>query len=160
MTKRSYPVGGQTIVITTTPTLTESSSYVSGDYIGTTSDEMEFANCALYAGGGGWISGAVLIDYALQSVACELWIFDTAITAPADSAAWTVTDAMAKTLVCVIPFSTYYASAANSIAMNADNPRKFICASGSTSLYGAIVTRGAPTLASGDYTIRLFIDQD
>ena len=160
MSKRSYPVGGQTIVITTTPTLTESSSYASGDYIGTTSDEMTFSDCALYAGGGGWISGAVLIDYALQSISTELWIFDAPITAPADSAAWTVTDAMAKTLVCVIPFSTYYASAANSVSMGDGLPKKFICASGSTTLYGALVTRGAPTYATGDLTVRLFIDFD
>jgi hypothetical protein len=93
-------------------------------------------------------------------VAAELWLFDTAITAPADSAAWTITDAMSKTCVMVIPFSTYYASALNCVSMGDGLPRKFKCASGSTVLYGALVTRGAPAYASGDVTVRLWIDQD
>ena len=160
MANKVYPVGGKAIMVEVTPTLTVSASYAANDYVGSSSDDSEYASAALYAGGSGWISGAILIDYALQSVACELWLFDTTVTPPADSAAWSISDADAKNCVAVIPFTTYRASALNSVAHGDELPKKFVCASGSTSLYGCLVTRGAPTLTSGDYTVRLMIDYD
>lgn len=160
MGNKLFPVGGKSVVVSATPVLTVAATYVSGDYVGSTSDEIEFADCVLTPGGSGTIVSAILVDYALQSVAAELWLFDTAITAPADSAAWTITDAMAKTCIGVIPFKTYYASALNSVAMGDNVPLSFKCISGSASLWGALVTRGAPSLATGDYTVRLTIWED
>lgn len=152
---------------TVTPVLTVHATYVAGDYVGTSGAAMEFENCApgistSGGGGGGLVVGARLIDAAVQSIAAELWIFDSAVTPPADSAAWTISDDDAKKLICVIPFSTYYASALNSISEG--NPSggaaRFQCASDSTSLYGCLVTRGAPTYASGDLTVRLTVLPD
>jgi hypothetical protein len=140
-----------------TPVLTVHANYVSGDYVGTSGTAMEFQGCANIAGGGGWIVGAELIDYALQSVAMELWLFSSAVTPPADSAAWTISDADALKLVAVIPFNAgdYYASALNSVCDGAplNGSKRYICES--TSLYGCLVTRGAPTFASGDLTVKL-----
>ena len=160
MANKLFPVGGKATVVSATPTLTVAATYVSGDYVGSTSDEIEFTECVLSAGGSGTIVSAILVDYALQSVAAELWLFDTGITAPADSAAWTITDAMSKTCIGVIPFSTYYASALNSVAPVYNIGLAFKCIAGSTSLWGALVTRGAPSYTSGDLTVRLVIWQD
>lgn len=140
--------------INVTPTLTTHGAYVANDYVGTDGIAMVFANVARVAGGGGFLN-VNLIDYALQSVAGELWLFDTDPTPPADNAAWTITDANSLYLVGVIPFSIYYASAANSNSKPADGLIPFKCAAGSTSLYGCFVTRGTPTYANGDLTFRM-----
>jgi hypothetical protein len=122
---------------------------------------MVFTDAARIINGTGWIVGASLIDYAKQSVACELWLFDTAITPPADSAAWTLTDAHAARKICVIPFSTYYASALNSISDGVPaRPAAFQTLAASKNIYGCLVTRGAPTYATGDLTVILDILQD
>jgi hypothetical protein len=140
--------------IDVTPTLTVHASYATGDYVGTSGVAMVFAGPALSAAGGGVLT-VNLIDYACQSVAGELWLFDTAVTPPDDSAAWTITDAEMKTFVGVIPFSTYYAaSTTNSVAMSANPPIVFKCLAGNK-LYGCFVTRGAPSYASGDLTFRM-----
>ena len=140
-----------------TPVLTVHANYASGDFVGTSATALEFTNAVRTAGGSGTIIGATLIDYALQSVAAELWLFSSTVTPPADSAAWTFTDA--TNCIGVIPFSTYYASAVNSVSTgtipNGNIP--FVLPATATSLYGALVTRGAPTYASGDLTIRLLI---
>lgn len=153
-------IGGNSVNVDVVPTLTVHATYVSGDYVGTSSDAMTFAGCARVNGGTGKITGAVLIDYALQSIQGELWLFDTEPTPPADSAAWSISDADAARCIAVIPFALYYSSALNSVAPVPNLSIPFKCAGGATALYGCFVTRGAPTYASGDLTFRLFIDQD
>jgi len=143
------------------PVLTVHANYAAGDYVGTSGVAMEFALAARKKGGSGIIMGAKLIDSVLASVAAELWLFDTAITPPADSAAWTLSDAHAKRLIGVIPFSTYYASALNSFSFGKpENPFLFTCLAASQSLYGCLVTRGAPAYAAdGDVVIGLSVMQ-
>lgn len=154
-------MGGKTDVISSGAiTLTVHANYASGDFVGTSATPITFAKVALHDGGSGTIMSAVLTDYAVQSVAMELWLFDTTITPPADSAAWTITDAEAATCIGVIPFSTYYASAANSVSYVANVGLPFKCGASADDIYGALVTRGAPSYASGDLTVRLFIFQD
>jgi hypothetical protein len=154
-------VGGSTIISSNSPALTVAATYVSGDYVGTSATAMIFASCARVDAGTGVIVGCTLIDYALQSVAGELWLFDTAPTPPADSAAWTISDAHAATCIGIIPFSTYYATALNSIALGVPAfPLPFTCGAAVRTLFGCFVTRGAPAYASGDLTFRLAIMQD
>jgi hypothetical protein len=104
-----------------------------------------------------------LVDKALQSIGCELWLFDDTVTPPNDNAAWTITDADAAKLVGVIPFSTYYASAANSVSIgsipNGILPFK-VAGAVLKALYGCVVTRGTPTYVTGDLVIRLLIVQN
>jgi len=153
-------VGGEGITVSVNPVLTVAGAYVSGDFVGTSATALIFANAARVAGGSGVIKSAVLIDAALQSAACELWLFDTAVAPPADNAAWTISDAHAATCIGVIPFSTYYASALNSVS-NGIVPNGGIGFSAvATTIWGAIVTRGAPTYASLDLTVRLAIMTD
>src|SRR5512138_3628772 len=85
-------VGGNTVKVEVTPVLTVHAAYIANDYVGTSADAMDFATAARIAGGTGVIQSAILIDRAMQSVACELWLFDTEPTPPADSAAWTIAD--------------------------------------------------------------------
>jgi hypothetical protein len=153
-------VGGHTFCIDVVPVLTIAAGYVANDYVGTSGTSMTFAGCARINAGSGIIIGAVLVDYALQSVPGELWLFDTAPTPPADSAAWTISDANAARCIGIIPFSTYYASALNSVSPVGNLTIGFRCLVGEMALYGCFVTRGSPTYASGNLTFRLRILQD
>jgi len=151
-------VGGEGITVTVNPVLTVAGAYIAGDYVGTSAAAIPFANVVRVAGGSGVIESAVLIDAARQSIACELWLFDTAVTPPADNAAWTVSDGNAATCIGVIPFSTYYASALNSVSSPKGLGIAFSAVA--TTIWGCLVTRGAPTYASLGLTIRLNIMQD
>jgi len=148
------------ICVDNNPILTVAATYVANDYIGTSGVAMIFANCARDNAGTGTVVGAVLIDGALQSVLSELWLFDTAPTPPADSAAWSISDADAVRCIGVIPFSIYYASALNSISPVSGLNIPFQTGAASRSLFGCFVTRGAPAYASLDLTFRLRILQD
>ncbi len=151
---------GNTAQIDVVPTLTVHTTYVSGDYVGTSASPMTFTGASRINNFTGTILSAVLMDGDLQSVACELWLFDTAITPPADSATWTLSDADCARCIGIIPFSTYYASALNSISFAQGVGIGFKTLTSSTSIYGCLVTRGAPTYNSGNLTIRLTILQD
>ena len=151
-----------TKLISVTPVLTSSTdnNYATGDYIGTSLTPMTFA-VVDKEGGSGKVIGCVLIEDAHQHLAGELWLFDTTIVTPADSAAWTITDAEAATCIGVIPFATYYNSALNSVSVGVPTaPLAFKCASDSKSIYGAYVSRDAPDLDIDSLTFRLGITQD
>jgi hypothetical protein len=155
-------VGGHTAVVTVTPTLSTGGTYSANDYVGTNATPMTFA-VGRKNGGTGALISAVLVDAAVQSVAAELWLFDTTVTTPADNAAWTITDAEALTCIGVIPFSTYYASATNGVAMgNVGAGIPFACSSGNANIFGALVTRGAPVYntAGSGLSVRLGVLQD
>lgn len=155
-------VGANSTVVTVTPVLSVHATYATGDYVGQSAAPMTFSGCARVAGGTGLVTSCMLIDYALQSVAGELWLFDATITAPTDSGAWSLSDADMLKCVGVIPFSTYYASALNSVSFGVptSSPIVFKCGSALRELYGCFVTRGSPTYASGDITFRLNVLQD
>ncbi len=145
-------------------TLTTAGAQHANDFVGTDHTMITFAGCARILGGTGLIIGAELVDGDLQSVAGELWLYDTltALEAGADdNAAFTITDAVAKTCIAVIPFSTYYASALNSVSFGVPAfSIPFVCGSASKDLYGTFVTRGAPTYTTNVPYFRLFIIQD
>jgi hypothetical protein len=154
-------VGVNRVIVNATPVLSVHATYVTGDYVGQSAVPITFNSCARVSGGTGTITSAILIDYALQSITGELWLFDTIVTPPGDSAAWTLSDAHAATCLGVIPFSTYYASALNSVSSGVPaSPIAFKCGVAVRELYGCFVTRGSPTYASGDLTFRLNISQD
>ena len=147
--------GSAISVVTVVPVLTSHALYVANDYVGTDHVPMTFT-VARVLGGAGAVLEAVLIDYAAQSVAAELWLFDTTLDTPHDSAPWTLSDAEAATCIGVIPFTTYYADALNVVSMGGNpNPLGFKCGAASQAIFGCLVTRGAPTYAAGDLTVRL-----
>lgn len=152
-------VGGPSTSVTITPTI-GAGSYVSGDYVGVSGVSTEVPNCARVNGGSFFVIAAVLLDKAKASVAGELWFFDAPVTPPADSAAWSLSDADMAHCLGVIPFSTYYASALNSISQIDSGRFKFQCTALTKSVWCCFVTRGAPAYSTGDLVIRLFISQD
>jgi hypothetical protein len=151
-------IGGNTLHPSSNPTLSVAASYATGDYVGTSATPWSWTGCRVSAGTG-QLQSVTVIDKALQSIAGELWLFDRSVTVPNDSAAWTITDADAQFLIGVVPFSTYYASAANSVSSNTGLSMPIWCNSG-TSIFGAVVTRGAPSYTSGDLTVVLGILAD
>jgi len=153
-------VGGKKVVLSLTPVLTVAGVYAANEFVGTSATALVFAGAARVAGGSGKIISATLIDFALQSASTELWLFTTAITPPADNAAWTLSDADCLTCVGVITFATYYASALNSVANAPQTGLPIGFVTPGTTLWGALVTRGTPTYATGDLTVRLVIEQD
>lgn len=153
-------IGGEGDTITLNPVLTVAGAYVANDFVGTSATALIFANAARVAAGSGVIKSALIVDGDMQNVACELWLFDTNVTPPADNAPWTVSDADAAMCIGVIPFSTYYASALNSVS-NGVVPNGGIGFSAvATTIWGCLVTRGAPTYTSGKLSVRLNIMQD
>ena len=154
-------VGGKGLRITVTPTLTVGATYAANDFVGTNNVGMTFAGAARIAAGTGRVIGAILHDYVIAKVAAELWLFTvTPAGLPADSAAFTITDNL--TCIGVISFSTYFASALNSIS-NGDiknGQLPFKCAAADQALYGALVTRGAPAYTNGLVSVSIFVDQD
>lgn len=154
-------VGGNATTITNAPALTVHANYATGDFVGTSGVPITFTGCARVNAGTGLITSCMLIDYALQSVSGELWLFDSIVTPPADSAAWSLSDADMATCIGIIAFNTYYASALNSISFGIPaSPINFKCGASVKELYGCFVTRGSPTYASGDLTFRLSVLQD
>jgi len=91
------------VLVTSTPVLTVHAGYANGDYVGTSGVAQVLLGCARGAGMTGYIRSAVLIDAVSASVAGELWIFDDLVTPPADSAAWTISDADALHCIGIIP---------------------------------------------------------
>ena len=152
-------LGGRVADQLVTPTLTVAGAYVSGDFVGTSATPLAFATAVRISGGSGIIHSAVLVDYAKQSIPIELWIFNATFTPPADNAAWSISDADALKCIAVITFDTWFASALNSVSF-IGNIGKAFKLSGVTALYGALVTRGAPTYATGDLSLTLNILQD
>jgi hypothetical protein len=136
---------------------TAAAAYSSGDMVGTV---QTITSIARVNGGTGKITGIRVEDDAVQSVAGELWIFDATVTAPADNAAWSISDADAQNNVTVIPVALYYASALNSIAPVGNLSLPFKCTGSVKNLFACWVTRGTPTYTANALHIRIFADQD
>jgi hypothetical protein len=151
-------VGGHALTPSFTPVLTVAGAYSANDYVGTSGTTTAITAARINAGTG-WVISARLIDYALQSIAMECWLFNAAITPPADNAAWTLSDADLLKLVCIIPFNTYYASALNSASPGVPvAPAAFTCPASVKTLFPYLVTRGAPTYASLGLTVIFSIE--
>jgi hypothetical protein len=156
-------VGGGGTPILVTPTLSTAGTYASGDFIGTNATPIDFAGAARINSGTGRITGASLIDYAIQSVPIELWVFSGSVTPPNDNAGWGISDAHSALCVGVIAFNTYYASTVNSFSVgNIPNGQlPFKAGAADQSIFGCLVNRGgSPVWANGDLTVRVYFDQD
>lgn len=148
----------QTASIPVSVTLTVGATYATGDHVGTSGTPISFANAARVAGGSGKIVSLVISDPAASTAAAlELWLFNATVTPPADSAAWTISDADSLKLVGVIPIPTtaQFASALNgNMSVNNIN-LQYTCAA--TTLFGCLVTRGAPTY-TGTLQVKLEVE--
>lgn len=152
---------------------TDTNARATGDYCGTDTVPQAFdlSNVITNAGATATIRSVKIVDYTTTAaVALELWLFDRTFTAPADNAAWTVTDADALNCVGVIPIATtgWYASAANKVFTDntANLPvtlspptitEGIQTTAGGTSLFYAIVARGATPAWTTAAGLKLFL---
>jgi hypothetical protein len=135
-------------VVTASPVVVPA-AYHTGDVIG---GLITFAYAANEPGGYGTICSAELIDKAAQAVKLELALFMTTLpgTTLTDNAAFTPADADLLAKICSIKFETYdYDSYANNAtASKGQLVYAYSLPTGVTSIYGVLVSRGAPTYAS------------
>jgi len=156
--------GGFTYLSTSSVVFTDTNARTTGDYCGTSTTPQYFTDVVRGNASTGIIKSINIVDYTTTTaVALELWLFSDTFTAPADNAAWTITDAQANSsFLGVIPISTsnWYASAVNKVYF--DGNLSMVIQPTTNNLYYAIVARGttpAWTTAAG-LTIRLGILQD
>lgn len=131
--------------------------YASGDLIG---GKLTFTNALLRSGGTGTLKTLVLVDQAKQAAAVDLILFnaDPDGTTFTDNVALDIADAdMAKIVGAVsIPAANYFAFSDNNVAVVKDIGLVVKAASGSSTLYGALVSRGTPTYAAAtDLALKL-----
>jgi len=133
--------------ISQTPTVT-AGAYVANDAVG---GLLTFANAARVSGGGGVIKTVVIVDDAGQDVEMELWLFNQTFTAMVDNAPWAPAEADLENLVGVISTEDSaqgWLDAGTPSTITIDVATRYDLAG--TSLFGQLVTRGAPTFAATD----------
>ena len=152
-------VGGAYNTPQATISINVTGTYATGDYVGPSGTATEFTSSVRTSGDSGLIASALLIDNGKQNITGELWLFSANVTAPADNAAWALSDADMAKLIGIITFDTYCNASAQSAAQVTGAAIAFEAIS-STSIWGCWVTRGAPTYAPGDLIIKLSIMQN
>jgi len=104
----------------------------------------------------------LIIDEAKQSANLKLILFDQTFTATADNAALNISDADALNIVAIIdiPAASYVDVGGSTVAV-VNNIGAAIKASGSSSIFGQLQTKDAPTyLAVDDITAKLTVLAD
>ena len=109
----AIPVSQPFVVVSAVP-LIDTNVYAIGDTLHITT--MKFAEC-FDDSRSGYVEKMIIVDAAVQSAACELWLFKAPITAAALNAAHAISDADALQCVGVISSGPYYASANNSVSV-------------------------------------------
>lgn len=142
----------QRIAVTVSGTST--TAYAAGDQVGTM---CTLANAARVSGGTGMIVGVSLQGYNDAMGAWDVVFFDnSSVTLAADNAAFNLaTDADVLESVAIVQLAGAYDLGANRIAQAYNLAVPYFC-SGGTSLYAALITRGAFTNAAGE-TLQLVV---
>lgn len=146
-------------------------AYAIGDVVGADpAANMEFAGCARLKGGGARLLGVTLHKSTKTTTDADfdLYIFDAAPTAIADNAEWLPSDAEARTIVACIRFANADAAqtggstnATGAVWQKSVPALPVVCASTSTTLYGALVARAAHVPASAEvFAVTLHLDRD
>jgi hypothetical protein len=156
------PLGNMVTRTTTVTRAANTTTYASGDNVGSTdSGGYTITNAARISGGSGIITDVFCEwnDVTVTKMQGEIWIFDTAFTEAADNAAFTCTDAEAATIVGIIPF-TFTAGPSQDLTY-VQNLSVGFTTVGSANLRFAVVTRAAsiPIANSSTLTFRFKILQ-
>lgn len=150
------------VLVEYSPTVDTAAAYSVDDYLGVVTTPPSIT-LGRQNGGTGFIHGITVMDKAKLNLPMELWLFDTTFTAPANNAAWAVSDTEVLTAICQIGWSNYAITANNSIAVLRGLNQPFKCAAGSTLAYVALVVRataGSAFGTSSDIKVRLLISQN
>jgi len=133
---------------------------------------LTFSNCARRKGGSGFVLGATAIDSANQTTKPQLtlYIFDTSVTAAADNAGFTLSDADAVNLIGSFQFTGFEAldetaaaggNAKDEALPESGGPFAFRCITSGQDLYGLVKVENAYTPVSGEiFSFRLHLLQD
>ena len=154
------PVAGPaTLRATQAPTITSGSAYAAGNAVG---GLLTFSGMARVSGQGGVLQAAVLRDKAGQNVGYDLFLFDSAPTAPTDKSAVALAAADLAKCVGVVSFSGAALGAASTMGViTASGVGLAFRLTSGTSLSGILVTRGTPTYAStSDVSVDLLVLPD
>lgn len=143
------------VEVSATPTL-DTSAYASGDSLHTA--VLTFENAVRVAGGSGYIDKMVILDKAKQSATGVLWLFRATVTPATANAAHSISDADAAKCVGYVQFGPYKESALNSVSNRVGVNHPFEV--DGTSLFGILVTEGAPTYGASDLVVTLGISQN
>jgi hypothetical protein len=110
------------------------------------------------SGGAGIITDAVITASAGTAYQGEIWVFDQAVTAVNDNAAFTASDGEVQTIVGVIPFNTTDITAANSISYVNGLNIGYTC-SGTANLRFLVKILNAPTPGASEVlSVRIKVD--
>lgn len=154
--------------VSATPTI-DTSAYASGELVG---GKLTFTPAVKQSTSTGYVVSVRMTDKAAQAIDFELILFaeNPSNTTFTDQAAFDLHDSDIAKVVAVVALdssSTNYAYADNSIHYvgNLVVPIRGLDTSatpqGTKTIYGALISRGAPTFATtGDVTITLGIAQD
>ena len=151
--------GPISIRVTSTQTVT-AAAYSSGNCVG---GKITFSNAVRVAGQGGVIAGVTIRDKAGQNVPYDLFLFD------ADPTNTTITDKIAVAIntadlakvIGVVSLTGIVLGAASTMGVLTNAPSLGFKLGSGTTMYGILVTRGAPTYAStSDVSIDLTILPD
>ena len=157
------------VAVTTTLTRpADTASYAAGDSVNTSTSEptaLEFAGCTRQEGEGGYLNEVQIETSAVQfaSKTVRLWLYNaTPATLTNDNAAMLLDwDDRAKRLGYVDVTFDAVVGASDMVMGKASPMYQFVCASGSTSLYGLVQTLSAVTdpANAGVFNIILHIVQ-
>jgi hypothetical protein len=148
-----------TNTIASTPTVSTTPAYTSGDSVG---GKISLASAVRLAGTGGTITSVTITDKGKQSAATDVVFFnaDPSNTTFTDNGALTVHDTDLLTIIGVVPITSWAAFVDNSVGYANGLGLGFKIASGTT-LYACLVTRGTPTYtATTDIQLTICIIPD
>lgn len=153
---------GVSDVIRVTPTFSVGGAGATGDYQGKSTTPEFFTRVARRDGFPAIIKSLVITDKTTTAaVAMELWLFESAFTAPTDNAAWSISDADQLKCVGVLELAAnrWYANALGKVF--SDDRFCLPLKPSARDLYFALVARGAtPAWATGDLQLSLGVLQD
>lgn len=146
--------GNKLIIQTVVPVLQAAAAYDALDALHT--NDLMFPGMARASGGAGIIRAMHLIDKDDQGIAAILWLFSAALsnTTHTVNAAFAPDDADAASYVGSIATGTYRDGNVNQEATTLlELP--YVCAAGSSALYGVLQTAGTPTHTASGLTLVL-----
>lgn len=140
------PVSSPIILRATDAAAVTAAAYAAGNAVGAL---RTFASMARVAGQGGVLQTAILRDKNGQAGTYDLFLFDSAPTAPTDHAAVALSAADLAKCIGVVSIAAVALGAASTMGVSTAKALglAYHLTSG-TSLFGILVTRGTPTYAS------------
>lgn len=126
-------------------------AYASGDQFG---GLVTLTNAARVSGGTGTITGVTINSASVLTGTFDVLFFDSSVTLAGESAPFSISDADGLKLIGIVPMAGAYSLGLNRVSQAFNIAIPYVCV-GSTSLYAAIITRSAFTLAAGDFASKL-----